>query len=184
MQKQYAFHLIELSITLSILALLTALATPNFSNQFQKNNAESLAREVRALLTSARYTAITHNQRMTLCGINNSRVCTRDNFTTAAVFQDKNNNRAIDSDEEVYYETQIDFNGQLQLRASNSRFIAFKPSGYAQPFGSIFICTADKNKKNFQRVTVSRAGKIYIARKTGNSNIVLDAESKVFNCEA
>lgn len=73
---QRGFTLLELMITAAILAILTGLAIPAFSEIILKNRLTSQARDLLAGSLIARSEAIKRNQTVTLCASSDGSTCT------------------------------------------------------------------------------------------------------------
>jgi type IV fimbrial biogenesis protein FimT len=61
------FSLIELMVTLSILAVLTALAAPSFVDAYRRSQAKSLADDFMMAMIYTKYQAISRNRCVTMC---------------------------------------------------------------------------------------------------------------------
>lgn len=74
--KQCGFTLLELIITVAIVAILSAAAIPSFSELMMKSRLTNQARDLLAGSLMARSEAIKRNQTVTLCASNNGATCT------------------------------------------------------------------------------------------------------------
>ena len=64
--KHQGFTLLELLITVAILAIILAIAVPSFSSQIQSSRTETARLELQAAIETARTIAVTHNKRSVL----------------------------------------------------------------------------------------------------------------------
>ncbi|MDQ8021759.1 MAG: GspH/FimT family protein [Moraxellaceae bacterium] len=67
MRATKGFSLIELMVTVTVLALLLAAAVPNFREYLTNNKVRTVAGEMRDGLQHARMEAIRHNESVTFC---------------------------------------------------------------------------------------------------------------------
>tara|TARA_R110002110_G_scaffold271566_1_gene486947 strand:+ start:45676 stop:46179 length:504 start_codon:yes stop_codon:yes gene_type:complete len=70
-----AFTLIELLITLSIVAIVLGLAIPSLTNRVQKESAGSTTQKMFHILHFARMEAIKRNQNVIVCGTSDFKSC-------------------------------------------------------------------------------------------------------------
>lgn len=70
------FSLIELMITIAVVAILTAIAWPNFRDFMHRNTATSQANQVLAALQYARNEAVSRRYPTALCGSTSGTACT------------------------------------------------------------------------------------------------------------
>lgn len=73
--RQRGLTLIELMITLAVLAVMVGIAVPSFNTMIQNNRALSLGEELASALNYARSEAIKRSARVTLCGSTDGSAC-------------------------------------------------------------------------------------------------------------
>ncbi|TLM74830.1 GspH/FimT family pseudopilin [Microbulbifer harenosus] len=73
--KQGGLTLIELMITLAVLAVIVGIAVPSFNTMIQNNRSLALGDELASALNFARSEAIKRGARVTLCGTTNGTTC-------------------------------------------------------------------------------------------------------------
>ena len=106
-KKNSGFTFIELIITLAIISILFGSALPDFSDFLDRRKIEAASMQLRNVLQLARKSAVTENQRVTVCPTNDSVSCS-DNWSHGYVaFVDLNQDRELDSDEVVLYQNKI-----------------------------------------------------------------------------
>ncbi len=74
--KRYqAFSLIELLVTLSLVATLASIALPSFANLIERNSLQNLRNQLQAQLNHARASSVLHNRDVEVCGSTNGQDC-------------------------------------------------------------------------------------------------------------
>lgn len=74
-KNQNAFTLIELMVTLVVLAILAAIAAPSFTTMVANNRSSSLGHELTAAINLARAEAIKRGGRVSICVSSNGTSC-------------------------------------------------------------------------------------------------------------
>lgn len=72
---QRAFSLIELLITLTLLALLSSIALPSFAELIERNRIETLRNLLQTQVNHARASSVLHNRRVEVCGSSDGQSC-------------------------------------------------------------------------------------------------------------
>lgn len=185
---QTGVTLVELMVTVSILAILAAIAVPNFASLMLTNRLASQTNDVMAALTTARAEAIRRNQRVVVCrydGINsNGTAPATFACNTAAgawggvvVFNDTNANNALDAGEELIKAERFD-TSRFQVLASPlisglSNEIVFRGDGIARDgtgaflnSGQLRICINSTDGNNARDIGLRGGGKAILTQAT------------------
>ena len=99
---QTGFTLIELMITVSILAILLATAIPAMAEFLERNRSNTIISEVRNLVALARENAVHHGCHTIMCPSEDQAQCSRNIDAPVMVFSDCNKNRQIDGNDQLY----------------------------------------------------------------------------------
>lgn len=100
--KSFGFTLVELMVTVAVLAILTAAAVPSFATIFNRNRLSALSNDVVSSLQTARMESLRRGQRVVLCRSADGATCSTGNpWTGWIVFTDANGNNAPDSSADI-----------------------------------------------------------------------------------
>ena len=162
------FTLVELGVTLTVLAILVGLAVPSFANMTQRNRLTAAANELVAALQTARVEAVSRGQSVALCPSNAAaQQCVGSDWSRLIVFIDADRNGVVEApDDEVLRSVVIDGAG-LHVNASpavGGKPIRFAPDGLVRVetgrAASLQVCsdrlTPESNNARAIRIAVSR----------------------------
>ncbi|NOZ11047.1 MAG: prepilin-type N-terminal cleavage/methylation domain-containing protein, partial [Gammaproteobacteria bacterium] len=128
LKKQTAFTLIELSITLVIIAILATMMAPSFSELVQNTRLTSNANLLVGSLSYARTKAISRGSPVCICASNNSTNCTDTPWNQGwIVFTDSEAACEVDADDKVLL-VQQELPGGITLTLDKTD-IQFQPTG-------------------------------------------------------
>jgi type IV fimbrial biogenesis protein FimT len=99
------FSLIELMVTVAILAIFAAIATPNFNSFIISNRISAQVNDIVSALNLARSEAVKRGNGVSICQSSNGATCgTGSDWATGwIVFSDPNVNAVVDTGEEVIH---------------------------------------------------------------------------------
>lgn len=118
------FTLLELMITVSLAAILVALAVPSFNDTIKNNRLTTQVNEFVTSLYVARSEAVKRGQRVTMCKSSDGNTCvtTGDWSQGWIIFTDPNNSATYDFPGETLLKVQVNKQAQITMVGNGSIF--------------------------------------------------------------
>lgn len=181
------FTLIELMVTVAVMAILAGLAVPSFQGLLRSSRLAGESNDILAALSLARSESVRRNQRVVFCrapvvgGViaDNSACITGDTASRWAgwmVFLDSNANGARDAANEpllrsgVFSRDTLITVASTNLQGGGNRLV-FRPDGIARDAGSnaiqqvaLRVCEASGSGENARDVVVAFGSRINVVR--------------------
>lgn len=177
------FTLLELVITLAIIAIVSAIAAPTISQVIKNTSRHSNTANLISLINLARTTAIKGQTTVTLCPINSQGRCTKNWNMPLTAFKDSNRNRQIDSPSEIIRVYENHSSGYLQGKTGIRNYFRFRASGFAkEAIGNIVWCPNDKDSTYASQIRINMGGRPYVAIDTDHDGIVENANGDPVTC--
>lgn len=157
------FTLVELIVTVTILAIIAMIAAPYVLEQLARMEAKRIEGQIKNTLTLAKAESHIRRQDLLLCLSNTSGVCHRDSYKNLLLFLDKNNNKNFDLGVDDLLEEQV-LNPKystLYLRVGNNRhYTKFwgdsgSPRGH---FGHIKYCPTSAYNHTMYQISFNQVG--------------------------
>jgi type IV fimbrial biogenesis protein FimT len=170
MKMQSGLTLIELMVTLSVLAILLVTATPSFVSYTKDNRRTTYINELVSSLNLARSEAAKSNSTVAFCPSSNGADCAGDNYDSGwIVFRNDNGDEppVVDSPGEVILRTHVGTQHSgtsLSATAGVATGVNFQPSGRPHTFGDITYCD-DRGATHARSVVVNLVGVIVASDK-------------------
>lgn len=166
MREMHAFTLIELLVTISIAAILLAVAAPSYQSVIQSNRSVNTANELVSLLTLARSEAVKRNTQVLVCMADTSDTskCASSGSewsTGALVVVDANGNGQVDDADQDIVRAVVPLanNKSVSVSWNRGRQIAYGSDGRSGN-GTFSVTQAgDKTNKYAKYVKVSSTGR-------------------------
>ena len=163
MRETKGFTLLELVISLGIMAILLGLAISLNSNLIAYYRRDVAAKRLLSVLNATRSAAISRGQFVTLCPSEDKKTCDGDWQHSLLIFIDTRADGNIARDNAILHIDNKLAYGQLKLHAfPTSRYFRFAPNGFPDnQNGSFTFCYKNKGWK----VIVNRLGRIRLEAK-------------------
>ncbi|MBO9740652.1 GspH/FimT family pseudopilin [Xanthomonas axonopodis pv. begoniae] len=171
-RRESAFTLIELMVTVAVLAIVMAVAVPAFGTLIRSSRLTASANEMVAALQLARSEAVRQNSAVAVCRSDNGSTCATGGAWTQSI-------TVVVRTGQVLRVSQIRsglvVDASPAVNSLNDR-ISFSPDGIARTgagaplVGKISVCTATTSPaQNIRNVVISGGGRVSIERAVGAS---------------
>lgn len=172
------FTLVELMITLVVLAVLVTIAAPSFSDLLARNRLTASANEVVGALQTARIEAVRRNNTVVLCPTTDGASCSGTDWQRLIVFSDEDGDETLDAGEDLIRDVAV-ATGALQVQASsnvatNNR-IGFGAGGFARVGnagareGGLSVCSDDLPVEENTRDVVVAVSRVSVSTRNGTA---------------
>ena len=157
------FTLVELIVTVTVLAIIVAIAMPSILTQLTRMEAKRVKTQLENTLALAKAESYITRQDVLVCLSNDGKQCDRNSDNTLILFVDKNGNKNFDANADTLLLNQS-FNlkySTLKLRVGAGRhYIKFwgdsgKPRGH---FGHIKYCPTSPYNESMYQISFNQAG--------------------------
>ncbi|MFT3669118.1 MAG: Tfp pilus assembly protein FimT/FimU [Pseudoxanthomonas sp.] len=170
--------LIEVTVAMGVLAILTALAVPSFQALSRRSRVDAALHLLTSHFASARIAAITHNVPVVICPSRGDGVCRQDSDWSDhwLTFRDPDGNRQPDEAIDIYRNDPAPRNPLLRIQSTaGRRQLRYLPSGYSS--GSNLTLRVCYDGVVSGLAVVNNAGRVRTARPTDSEPCTTDATS-------
>ena len=187
MQLSKGFTLAELIVSLSILAIMLALAVPSFGNIVKSNRAAALVNDLLTDLHIARSEAIKRNQPVTMCKSSDRQTCTGNWGDGWIIFSDMDRNRKIDNDQGDRLLAISDAIGNSLNVSWNAfrsdNYVQFSSMGFIHSNNGTFkVCPPDNDVRQARAVIINRVGRARVSSDRDDDGVHEDARRRPLAC--
>ena len=184
MYNNKGLTLIEVMLTLAIIAIIASFAAPSFNNLMRRQQVSGEADVLFSLVYFARSEAIKRNKVVTICKSDDGMVCggSWSNGWIVFVDNDKDGNR--DSGEIFISSGKIGEGYQLGWTAFGSNnYIRFTANGLTlSQNGTFKLCPSDLDVRFARAVVISKTARVRLPKDSDGDGIYEDANSDALTC--
>ena len=180
MRIQKGLTLIEMLITLAIVAIIATAVSPSIQSILIKNRIVSEINELSAVIQFARNNAIEQQITTVVCPSADYLACTTNWNDPKIVFIDADNNGNRAANEELLASTgPISDNNELTGPA-NSLF--FSPTGESSANVELLLCHTSKKAEYARSLTIALQGRVKVSGDSDRNGIHEDTDGNPLSC--
>jgi type IV fimbrial biogenesis protein FimT len=162
-KKHQGVTLIELMMTIAIMAIILTIGIPSLQNMLANNRLTTLTNSMVGALNIARSESVKRNQ---LLVVRKSGTHWKDGWQ---VFVDSNKNHSLDAGELVIQEYATLPNNYF-IKSSFINYVSYRPDGRSNTNGNFYFCSSDKESL-FRKIVIHNSGRIRIEQTEQYANV-------------
>lgn len=189
MRRVQGLTLIELMLTLAVMAIVLTLAIPALQQLVAASHGAAYLNELSTNLQYARHRAIRQRQTMLLCPADSESEGCGDSWSAALLlFADRNGNRDRDADEPLLRYLGTPPSGTVLDWSRNQHYLVFGANGaalapgYLASNGTFTLCRDNGAISQARALRVSLQGRLRVARDSDGDGI-RDFGGTALNCD-
>lgn len=178
------FTLIELVVTISILAILITVAVPSFISSIESNRISSYLQEVSGAVRYTRSEAIKSNRTATICASSNQTSCAGSWNQGWIIFDDLNGDGSRAGSEPLLrVKDAFEPGYAITWSGTNSGFVRFDGRGYTvSQQGTFKVCGKQKRASDARALIIQNSGSLRLAADTNSDGIREDGQGNNLSC--
>jgi len=183
--NQKGFTIIELMITVAILAIVVMIGVPSFADVIKKNQIKASLQGFSTALKYARSEGVKQSSSVTICASSDQATCTGNWNQGWVVFKDVDSAGDFDAGTDTLLRVHdaIDTNHTLVFDHATSGRVTFLSRGYTSgQFGTFKLCGPDNEDKYARGIILQKTGSLRYSIDSGGNGIYEDASGSDFSC--
>ena len=172
MKKCKGFTLIELMVSVSILALLSIIALPTFNHLIIQTRVDSEITQLHRLLLTARNFSINSSFIVTVCPLDNTNVCTTNWQNEISVFTDFDSDKVYEPllDEKIIRVKKAIKIGDTLEYGIGRNGVIYAPTGRLAGWGSngTFKYCPENESEYSRGIRIAVSGRLYLSTDFDN----------------
>ena len=176
------FTLLELLITLIILAIVISIAIPAMEREVSNARQRELVITYNGAFSFPRSKAITNSVHVTLCPLASDNRCVDDWTLAAAIFPDADRNQQPD-DDTIWKLIPPVQQYSITSRTGGRGYVTFGPGGLMHgASGSLIACPGSNSSQPMSYLTVNRGGRFRVVHDKDNDNEIRLSWGALITC--
>jgi len=181
LKEQKGVTLVELMVTVSIVAIILTFVGPSIQSILIKNRIVAEINEISSLIQYARHHAIDEQAQVIVCPSTDYSVCSTDWSAPKIVFIDDDDNAIRGATEELLVTTGE--TSETSLMTNTTNIIKFAETGEANLAAEIVLCHKDGAAKYARSMSVSLQGRVKMSTDSDKNGINENAAGTELSCE-
>lgn len=185
MFRKNGYTVIELMLTIAILAIIASVAMPPLTDFINRYRSEVVRQRLFDLIALSRSRAYGHGKIYTLCASSDSNLCGTDWSQGALLFEDRDGNGDRGTGEIIERVMQpLPDEGSLEWN-NNRDYLQFRPNGLTRwQMGNFTYCPPDGDEKYGWIIILNATGRPYFGRDNDGDGIMENGSGEELDCTA
>ena len=180
MKQQKGVTLVELMVSVSIVAIILAFVGPSIQSILIKNRIVAEINETSSLIQYARHHAIDEQAQVVVCPSTDYSVCSTDWNDPKIVFIDDDDNSIRGASEELL--VTIGATSETSLMTNTTDIIKFSETGEANLATEILLCHKDGDAGYARSLSVTLQGRVKMSTDSDRNGINENAAGIELSC--
>lgn len=185
-RSQRGFTLLELIISIAVIAVITASVASSWQALIENYNRYAVQSTLSQSFASARSSAVKFAEITTLCPLDNAMQCSQDWGRSLTVFLDPMNERSLTANTEVLQVFDTPKSGNIEASKSGlaqRRYFQYRPNGTARgTLGNLVWCPHSQNRSSATQLRMNFGGRITWATDSDGDGVKEDAQGQPLVC--
>ena len=185
-RNQRGFTLLELIITIAVVAVITASVSGTWGALVERYTRYAVQSTLSQTFASARSSAVKFAEITTICPLDATMQCSRDWDRPLTVFLDPMNERALTADTEILQVFETPESGSIEASKSGPmerRYFQYNPNGTTRgTLGNLVWCPNNRDSSAAIQLRLNFGGRITWARDSDHDNVKEDAQGQPLVC--
>lgn len=180
MRSQKGVTLLEMMITVAIVAIVLTSVAPSIQGILVQNRIIGEINELSGIIQFARHSAIDEQTDTVVCPTEDFTNCSNNWDNAKMVFMDLDANGVRGVNEDILVATSVisDVNDMTGPAGG----LTFLPSGAANANATILLCHQNNNSEYARALTISLQGRVKMSADNNNDGIHEDANGTALDC--
>ena len=180
MKQQKGVTLVELMISVSIVAIILAFIGPSIQSILIKNRIVAEINEISSLIQYARHYAIDEQAQVVVCPSVDYSACSEDWDNPKIVFIDDNDDEIRGAGEELL--VSVSATSKTSLMTNTSEIIKFAETGEVNLATEILICHDDGEAKYARSLSLTLQGRVKMSTDSDKNGVNENASGSELSC--
>lgn len=180
MKHQHGVTLIELMVTVSIVAIILTAVSPSIQSILIKNRIVSEINEISSIVQYARHQAIDEQTLVTVCPSADYVNCSTNWNNAKMVFIDSNADGIVNGTEVLI--VAIEAASDTSVITSSESTIIFEETGQASQASEILLCDKSKTAEYARSLSITPQGRVKMSTDSDKNGIYENAAGTPLSC--
>lgn len=172
-QRPAGFTLLELLITITILAIIASLAAQGWSSMVERHRHRTILETYHSFFAFARWAAASKRSLVTICPLSEKNECVDEWQRPVSVFVDANNDKQPDNGQVLKEVQPVTHPFTMRSRTAGRGYFQFNEKGFAYGSpGSLVLCTANPETATMTYMAVNMVGRFRVQSDEDGDGVI------------